>query len=187
MCMRLRPSPKMKTLYRLYLLIVVIFGVVSWSIPLLLLRPRLILAVVYLPTLITALFILYWIERYYESITYELDEDYVRCRRGVWWRRESQVPYYRVSDILLRQGPLQRQLGLANLDFHTAALGGQAGARAEVSFLHIDAERGVELRDEALRRIGVLTGRERRSVEEQMLEELRAIRRILEDQGKKEG
>ena len=168
-------------------MIVVIFGVVSWSIPLLLLRPRLILAVVYLPTLITALFILYWIERYYESITYELDEDYVRCRRGVWWRRESQVPYYRVSDILLRQGPLQRRLGLANLDFHTAALGGQAGARAEVSFLHIDAGRGVELRDEALRRIGVLTGRERRSVEEQMLEELRAIRRILEERGKKEG
>ena len=177
--MKIKPSPKMKTIYMIYLTLAIALGVLPWAIPLTLFAPRLSLVVIYLPTLLTAIFVIFWTQKYYETVEFELDEDYVHSIRGVWWRRESRIPYYRVNDVILRQGPLQRMLGLANLDFHTAALGGRT--RPEVTFFQLEAEKAEELRNEALKRIGILTGERRRAVEEQMLEELRRIRKLLEE------
>ena len=177
---KIKPSPKMKTIYTIYLTLAITLGILSWGIPLTLVAPQLSLIIVYIPALLTAAFTIFWTQKYYETVEFELNENYVYCKRGVWWKRESRIPYYRVNDVILRQGPLQRILGLANVDFHTAALGGQA--RPEVTFFQLEAEKAEEVRNEALKRIGILTGEQRRAVEEQILEELRKIRKLLEKQ-----
>jgi membrane protein YdbS with pleckstrin-like domain len=44
----------------------------------------------------------------------------LEIRRGIFWRREITIPRARVQHTDVRQGPLQRQYGVAKLVIHTA-------------------------------------------------------------------
>ncbi len=64
---------------------------------------------------------------------YALDDQVFVARSGWLTRRQSIVPHPRVQAVALKQGPLERRLGLASLDVLTAAL-------LEVSGIaHLDA------------------------------------------------
>ena len=180
--MRLRPSPRMKTLYTLYVALALLLGVFSWSVPLALLIPEALsfmVLVAWLPAAVAALLFAYWLPKYYSSIEYSIEGGRALARRGVWFKHESSVPLAKVNNVVWRQGPLQRILGLASLGFHTAAMG---VAAPEVCFDHLDALKAAEVREEMLAVIGQ-EGPRRESVERllgELLEELRAIRRLLE-------
>lgn len=58
------------------------------------------------------------------SIGYRLRDDDLVFRRGLVWRREIAVPYGRMQLIDIRQGPIERSLGLASLKLVTAAPSG---------------------------------------------------------------
>lgn len=96
----------------------------------------------------------------------------------MWWRREKRVPYNLISEIRVREGPLQRRLGLVNLDVHTPA---QGTLRPQVTLFQLPRDPGLEEASELRRRVGILSARERRIIEEEILEELRSIRRLLEE------
>ncbi|NPA05080.1 MAG: PH domain-containing protein [Crenarchaeota archaeon] len=119
-----------------------------------------------------------WIPRFYESIVFSLEKDHCYARYGVWWRVVKRVPYNLVSEVRLRQGPLQRRLGLANVDVYTPATGAM---RPELTYFQLPADLASRVAEELRRRAGILTSRERRVIEEEMLSELRAIRRLLEE------
>jgi len=134
-----------------------------------------------LPTLFVLGFILLWIPRYFASIRYELAEEEVRVRRGVWWKMKHTVPYSRIMSVDVIQGPISRHFGLATVDVHTAGYTGTAGGsggpgsrRAEASIMFIpNAE---EVREWILQRVRSrpLFGGDA------TLSELRAIRELLE-------
>ncbi|OPY35359.1 MAG: Bacterial membrane flanked domain protein [Methanoregula sp. PtaU1.Bin051] len=91
---------------------------------------------------ITVLFIL-WTRLYYDSMFYELHDDELRWRRGVWFRTTGIVPYNRITNIDIKQGPLMRYLNISTISIQTAGYSGQA-----VPEIRIEAiERAEELRE----------------------------------------
>jgi len=139
-----------------------------------------------------------WTKLYYASMFYELHEDELRWRRGVWFRTTGIVPYNRITNLDLRQGPLMRFLNISIISVQTAGYSGQA-----VPEIRIEAiEHAEELR-ELLRNLvrtcsgrgdGTGTGRQPgRAAGEPpatagtsllILDELKRIRLLLEQQKK---
>ncbi len=83
---------------------------------------------------------------------YAVRADDLVLRRGLLIRRLTLVPVGRLQFVDIQQGPLDRWLGVANLRLHTAA----AASDAHVPMLEL--EEAGRLRDELLRRGGLLGG-----------------------------
>jgi len=119
-----------------------------------------------------------WIPRFYRSITFKLEKDHAYARFGVWWVKEKRVPYNLISEVRLRQGPLQRRFGLCNVDLFTPATGTM---RPELTYFQLKFDEGVKIMKEVRKRVGILSAKERRVVEEEILNELKKIRNLLEE------
>lgn len=77
-----------------------------------------------------------------KAIGYQLREDDLLFRRGIMFERIVAVPYGRMQLVDIRRGPVLRMLGLASLNFVTAAVA------TNVVLPGLDNERVGELRDE---------------------------------------
>ena len=191
-----RPDPKMKNLYFTYLALIVVplfalgFGVISY---LLLINERMIatiFALFYiLPLIAITIFVIYWIPKYYDSIKYLLTENEVRVERGVWWKMRHAVPFSRIMSIDTVQGPISRHYGIGTIDVYTAGYTGRAGGgsgpslrRSEASIMFVSDF--LELREEILsivkgRPLFGVSGIYSETLYQQMLEELKEIRKLL--------
>ena len=193
-----RPHVDMKKLYYSYLTIgVVLFGL-SWIVPavvvalvvLPLAQASAITAALLFPLLVVVCFTAFWIQKYYSSITYILTNDEIVVEKGVWWKRKSFVPYNRITNISVVQGPIARQFGLGTVRVQTAGFsgGGSAGVRlAEAVILGV--KNFEEIRNviigfvKRVRPVAVEAEAEApapRGVDQQILNELRRIRKALE-------
>jgi len=84
-----------------------------------------------------------WTRLYYDTMAYELHDDELRWRRGVWFRTTGIVPYNRITNLDLRQGPVMRWLRISTISVQTAGYSGQA-----VPEIRIEAiEQAEELRE----------------------------------------
>ena len=83
--------------------------------------------------------------RGYDAVRYRLDEEGLEIHRGIWWRSEIRVLRSRVQHTDLQRGPLDRRLGLADLDLHTAG-----SKNATVKLPGLDVDRAIALRDALL-------------------------------------
>jgi len=131
-----------------------------------------------------------WLPAYHRSIEYGIDSESVWSKRGVFWNRVTTVPFHKITNIDITQGPLQRAFGIGTIHVQTAGAGGSQGGQAEMLFQGIDDLEG--LRDR-LQASSVETGRERkvegpdgaqRGSIAPILEELTRIRRLLESHRK---
>lgn len=133
---------------------------------------------------------LYWVGRYYQTIFFELKDDEVTWRRGVWFRMTGIVPYDRITNIDIYQGPLMRYFGFSSIKLQTA--GYSAQARSEIVLEGIvEAEELRETIRSLIRRSRVVTGPSDatgtpakpgipQTSEDRLLGEVRAIRQLLE-------
>jgi membrane protein YdbS with pleckstrin-like domain len=142
------PSLKLKTLYYAYFIAIFILAFLWWNMILLALAPLLIYAIISAPLWIILLFTLYWIPKYYRSIIYKLTGDEMTWRRGVWFKKTGIVPYNRITNIDIEQGPVSRALGIASLKIQTAGYSGAAGKATEIKLEGI--EDFEELREEIM-------------------------------------
>jgi len=192
-----KPDKAFMKLYYAYLLIVdaIIFAGV--------LLPTVIAAVVYLPMdqalaavaslilpfLLAVWLIAFWIPRYYLSVSFLFTEGEIVVVRGVWWKHKSTVPYNRITNIDISQGPLSRRFGLAKIRVQTAGYSatGAGGAMAEAQISGV--KNFEEVKDfilgmvRRIRPVAVEAAAEPAApteTAEQMLAELRKIREILE-------
>lgn len=84
-----------------------------------------------------------WTRLYYDTMAYELHDDELRWRRGVWFHTTGIVPYNRITNLDLKQGPVMRWLGISAISIQTAGYSGQA-----VPEIRIEAiEHAEELRE----------------------------------------
>ncbi len=67
-----------------------------------------------------------WPAARYRHLRYQVEEDGLRIRRGVFWRKAIWVPITRVQHTDVAQGPLQRRYDLGTLTVHTAGTAGAA-------------------------------------------------------------
>jgi len=177
-----KPSPKLIRLHFIYLLLVVLFLILPWYIPLALLAPPGVTLVVTFFILIAIGLAGYWILKYYDSLVYKLTGEEVECRKGIWFKKVSVVPYNRITNVDVIQGPISRKLGIATLKLQTAGYSGQV-SRAEA---RIDGlENYEEIKDLVL---GLIRRRRPEAVEtfeepsgmEKIVTELVEIRKLLE-------
>ncbi len=133
--------------------------------------------------------LLFWIPAYFRSLEYVLNEDSVKATSGVFWKRNVTVPFGKVTNIDITQGPLQRRFGIGTIHVQTAGAGGNQGGRAELVIYGIKNLAGVK--DMLSERITGHIGSKRNEgtttpltagseTLEKILEELIAIRKTIE-------
>lgn len=129
--------------------------------------------------------LLYWIPRYYDSILYMIDNNEISWKRGVWFKNTGIVPYEKVTNVDIGQGPLSRRVGLSSVKVQTAGYSATSGSKAELCISGIEKDEG--LRDMIISQIRSRraqtprsTSTEVTSTEEKILSELRAIRALME-------
>src|SRR5512137_1531433 len=140
---------------------------------------------------IAVIFILLWIwvAMYYDSMSYELREDEINWKRGVWFQTTGIVPYNRIVNLDLRQGPLMRFLGISTLAIQTAGYSGQAVPEIKIEGIEHAEElrelirphvRGSVSHDDGTGSAKPSSTPSGISVHQQMLAELQQIRSLLE-------
>lgn len=194
---KFKPHTDLKKLYYSYLLMVsaIIFflAILPSLIAAFIYRPfteaLIISTCLFLPFLLVVGFIAFWIPKYYQSIWYLFTNNEIITERGVWWRRKSTVPYNRITNIDVIQGPISRRFDLGKVRIQTAGYSatGGGGAIAEASIFGV--KNFEEIRSfildivRRLRPVAVEAGIELAAPEEtakQILYELRKIRELLE-------
>ena len=82
---------------------------------------------------------------YWRRFSYHVGTSEIRIDSGIISRKQSSIPFDRIQDVDITQGPLARILGLAKVKFETGASG--VGPGAPESILHcITLERAQEIR-----------------------------------------
>ena len=192
------PNPKMMVLYSLYLVLIDIplyaFGSVMIILNMLYFKEPLFIpifvAFYFAPITVVTLFTLYWIPKYYKSISYLMTENEVRGEGGVWWKMRHAIPYSRIMNVDTIQGPLSRRMGIGTVDIYTAGYTGQAGGsggpsvkRSEAAFIYVESF--LELRESVLDIVkgrplfGVQAGKTD-ATSPAIIDELKGIRTLLE-------
>jgi len=143
-----------------------------------------------LPLSVAVLFVVLWFPKYYSSIRYTLTDKEIVVERGVFWKMKSIVPYNRITNIDVVQGPLARRYRLGTVKIQTAGFstgGGSAPRVAEAVILNV--KNFEEIKDTVM---GFVRGIKPRAVEaepeeahqenvdQQILKELQQIRETLE-------
>lgn len=171
-------------LYASLVLAVVLF-VLPWFIPVVVFSPAAVALAIALPTLAIIAFVAYWIPLYYESIVYRLTVTEITWQRGVWFRQTGIVPYNRITNVDIIQGPLMRFFSFSAVRVQTA--GYSAQAQAEIILNGIEDPKDLQEKImNFVRRTGPVAvggGPEEVPVPpaaDAIVEELRAIRRLLE-------
>ncbi len=186
---------ELRRLYWVYFVTVLFFGFLWWMVLVaayLWLEAGALFAVaLFVPVVVVAATVLYWIPRFCSSIRYVLDDDKITVVKGVWWRNKSFVPYNRITNVNVYQGPVSRRFGLGKVSIQTAgfsaASGGGGGKVAEAVIFGI--KNFEEVKDVVM---GYVKGLKPQAVEAEteakppentnqlILAELRKIRRALE-------
>jgi membrane protein YdbS with pleckstrin-like domain len=90
-----------------------------------------------------------WLPNFeYEAFGYRWEENALHIVRGVLVRSVVSVPASRIQHVDVRQGPLERFLGLSHIDVHTAS-----GGSADAFVPGLEDEAAEILRQDLLRRI----------------------------------
>lgn len=144
-----KPAPQFKQLYYIYLSSVILPSILLWY--LLLLGSQIPFTIVSLglpaPLVAILLPLIYWVRKYYDTMTYKLTETEMVWRRGVWFKKTGIVPYNRITNIDISQGPISRMLGIASLKIQTAGYSAPSGGLGMAEITIEGMEHFEELRE----------------------------------------
>jgi membrane protein YdbS with pleckstrin-like domain len=177
-----RPSPYYKRYLYASFILVFIVGILSWYLPMLIFADpyvSLVAGIIILPFLVIWVI---WIPLYYASVKYRLTDDEILWNRGVWFRATGIVPYGRITNIDIVQGPLMRFLLIYTLKIQTAGYSGQAASEIKIEGL-IEPEpvrQMIRARVRGMTADGTGSAAEGTQFEEAVLSELVRIRELLE-------
>ncbi len=189
----IRPVKEQQTMWLVIWAIWSVAGLALWLVLLLTVPEedaRLFFIICLAVTVVVIGLILVWIPAFYRSLEYEICSDSVKMKSGVIWKRRVTVPFPKITNVDVTQGPFQRAFNLGTIHIQTAGAGGAQGARAEVILMGVRDLEGVK--EKIMERVKGYTGPRAEEVKEKavevsdsdilgrMLEELSAIREILE-------
>jgi membrane protein YdbS with pleckstrin-like domain len=192
-----KPAPALVNWFIVDFTLIVIFILACTLFPVLLSMPDALFTVFFLCCLVVVFgFFVYWVKLYYQSMWYELHEDEMRWKRGVWFRTTGIVPYNRITNLDLKQGPVMRWLRISTLSIQTAGYSGQAVPEIRIEAIE-HAEELRELVRTLVRQSGsgikndgtgtsapVQSSTGSMSTNLLMLDELKKIRSLLEQKNK---
>jgi uncharacterized protein len=125
---RFKPSTSMMTWYRAGIAMILVTILLIAFVPAVFFgeMPVFFSVIVLCSTAIIFILLWIWVGMYYESMWYELRDDEINWKRGVWFQSTGIVPYNRITNLDVRQGPLMRVLKISNLAIQTAGYSGQS-------------------------------------------------------------
>ncbi|WP_421909973.1 PH domain-containing protein [Methanolacinia petrolearia] len=113
------------------LVVFILWLCIAWIIPVF---ENTLLNIIVLALLIISLLVtVVWNSLYYKSIVYHLNETEMTWKRGVWFRQTGIVPYNRITNVDIVQGPLMRIFGISNLRIQTAGYSAQNVAEIRIT------------------------------------------------------
>lgn len=102
----------------------------------------------------------------WELRSYQVNDLAVRIREGLFRQREQTMTIANIQNMVIRQGPLQRILGISNLEIHTAG-GGSASSdddtKDHTKGLHVGRIVGIENAESLRNRLRAALARQRDS------------------------
>jgi membrane protein YdbS with pleckstrin-like domain len=185
-----KPSPSMKTWYRSGIALILGLILLFTYVPAVLFAEMPATLSVVIPVGIVLLYALlwYWVGLFYDSMWYELRDDEINWKRGVWFRTTGIIAYNRITNLDVRQGPFMRFLGISNLSIQTAGYSGQAMPEILIEAIEHAEElrelirsmvRGSSARDDGTGN-STISSANAGPVDQQILDELKRIRILLE-------
>ena len=187
---KLKPEKELKTLWIISWVVFLVLGIVF----LVILLVEIDLWIVGISIIIWVLMtipVIIWIPAAFKALEYYIDDEGVKMKGGVVWRKHVTVPYLKITNVDLTQGPLQRYYNIGTIHVQTAGAGGKKGEKAE---LKINGIRELEkVRDMIVGRVkdstyhlgGVVESKKETpsigkvSVFDDMLSELKEIKKLL--------
>jgi membrane protein YdbS with pleckstrin-like domain len=183
-----KPSPSLMTWFVADFILLLVFLIIIVPLPMYAfsaIDTGTFFAILGVLAVIVVLFVI-WTKLYYDSMWYELHDDEMRWKRGVIFRRTGIVPYNRITNIDIRQGPVMRRLAISTISIQTAGYSGQAQAEIRIEAI-VHAEELRELIRSMVRATGCGDGTGTGSMgmgvkpaELRILDEVKAIRELLE-------
>ncbi|KLK88235.1 membrane protein [Methanoculleus sediminis] len=178
-----KPVPQFRLYLYASLILAVVAFVLPWLAPIVVFSPLPVALAIAVPVLAIVVFVAYWIPLYHESIVYRLTVTEVTWQRGVWFRQTGIVPYNRITNVDIAQGPLMRFFSFSAVRVQTA--GYSAQARAEIILNGIadpkDLQETIMNFVRTTRPVAATGGEPAEGpAADAVVEELRAIRRLLE-------
>jgi membrane protein YdbS with pleckstrin-like domain len=186
-----KPAPQFKRYYFLYLLFTALAAAAFILFPVILANEPVLTTIFAGGLIAVVVFVAVWIPLYYRSVVYLLSRTEMTWKRGVWFRGTGIVPYNRITNVDIVQGPLMRIFGISDLRIQTAGYSAQAQAEIRIQGIE-EPEEARELIMAQVRGrppVAATTGGEETvsTPEDAVLAELRAIRRVLERMAEKKG
>jgi hypothetical protein len=136
------------------------------------------------------IFSLIWVPLYYRSVIYHLNTTEMTWRRGVWFRGTGIVPYNRITNVDIAQGPLMRLFKISSLKVQTAGYSGQKTAEIRLEGIEDPEPLRAMIMDfvRGTGPVAAVTGAEQTQVQrdgstdkQEIIQELKTIRLVLED------
>jgi hypothetical protein len=184
----MKPEKELKTLWitcwSIWFVVVII------TLLLLMLAQPIVFGFLLAGSLIVAVLILAWIPAFYANLEYIINADCVKGKSGVFWKKYVTIPFTKVTNLDITQGPLQRAFGIGTIHIQTAGASGQQTAKAELSLLGV--RNLEEVKESIMERVRAHTlsgltqprqpaaDQEKTQVFDRILNELVAIRKALE-------
>lgn len=74
----------------------------------------------------------FYIPAFFRTLEYEMGADSIVLKKGVFWRRRTTVPYTKITNIDITQGPVERMYKISTLHLQTAGSSGGETGKAEI-------------------------------------------------------
>ncbi len=84
----------------------------------------------------------------YDTTWYVLSDRSMRLRRGIWTIHETTITYENIQNVSIKQGPLQRYFGIADVLVETAGGGAATGGEAGTVVGHFGLLEGISNAEE---------------------------------------
>ena len=175
-----RPSEKLRLLFKDYLILGFLFLVLPWYIPAMILSsPGIFKTITTLGIIFVFSFLTYYLPKYFENIRYKFTKETIMWKRGIWFKITGIVPYSMITNIDVTQGPISRRRGLYTLKIQTAGYSGQ-NPNAEIRIEGV--EEPEKIKEFIIKYVKNYKNDKKNpgSVNEQILKELKKIRKTLE-------
>jgi uncharacterized protein len=188
--LKIKPEKELKALWYIsWAILLIIFILITVGF-MFVAQPWLIVATISIWILISIPIII-WIPAAFRVLEYQIDDEGVKMKGGVVWKKHVTVPYSKITNVDITQGPVQRWFNIGTIHVQTAGAGGQQGQKAELKMNGIrELER---IRDIIVKEVkgltytkgGEVTKREKvtvsdsESVFEDILKELKEIKILL--------
>ncbi len=180
--MGLKPSIMLKRLWHIVWLTWLIIGIIFLT-ALIIIVNVLIFSIILVVFIILMIAIFIWIQKAYAEIEYFIEDDSVKMKWGVVWKKHVTVPYKKVTNVDITQGPIERFLGIGTVHIQTAGAGGQEGKKAELKLpgiKNLEESRDLIVENLGYEKEPVKTENLGKTVLDRILEELKQIHKVLE-------